>query len=83
MATVSYETDDGGGIALRAGDIDAVYCHGYGFPKHLGGPMYSAQQQGLAPIVEVMRGVAARFGPRYQPAPLLERLSASGQNWPA
>ena len=37
-------------IALRASDIDVVYCHGYGFPKHLGGPMYWAQQEGFEQI---------------------------------
>jgi len=69
------------GIALRAGDIDVVYCHGYGFPKHLGGPMYWAERQGFEPIVATLKGLAERFGPRYRPAPLLERLAASGKGW--
>lgn len=69
------------GIALRAGDIDVVYCHGYGFPKHLGGPMFWAERQGLERIVATMAGLAERFGPRYRPAPLLERLAASGESW--
>ncbi|MBE0657303.1 MAG: enoyl-CoA hydratase/isomerase family protein [Bryobacteraceae bacterium] len=29
------------GMALRAGDIDIVYIHGYGFPAWRGGPMFS------------------------------------------
>ena len=70
------------GIALRASDIDVVYCHGYGFPKHLGGPMFWAERQGLDRIVAVMNDLAERFGPRYRPAPLLERLVASGEGWP-
>ena len=69
------------GIALRAGDIDVVYCHGYGFPKHLGGPMFWAERQGLDRIVVTLKGLAERFGPRYRPAPLLERLAASGGSW--
>jgi len=32
------------GIAARAGDIDLVMIHGYGFPAHKGGPMFSAEQ---------------------------------------
>ncbi len=68
------------GIALRAGDIDVVYCHGYGFPKHLGGPMYWAERQGFERIVATMRSLE-RFGPRYRPAPLLERLAAAGTGW--
>ncbi len=28
----------------RPGDIDIVYVYGYGFPPHLGGPMWYAQE---------------------------------------
>ncbi len=42
-------------IALRSGDIDVTYIAGYGFPRHLGGPMYWAEQQGLADIAERMK----------------------------
>ncbi|HWZ61865.1 MAG TPA: 3-hydroxyacyl-CoA dehydrogenase NAD-binding domain-containing protein [Steroidobacteraceae bacterium] len=69
------------GIALRAGDIDVVYVHGYGFPAWRGGPMYWAEQAGLAPIVATMRRLAPSHGARWRPAPLLERLSASGGGW--
>src|SRR5262249_46375561 len=30
------------GIATRAADIDVVWTWGYGFPRHLGGPMFYA-----------------------------------------
>ena len=30
------------GIAQRPGDIDTIWCNGYGFPATLGGPMYWA-----------------------------------------
>jgi 3-hydroxyacyl-CoA dehydrogenase len=69
------------GIALRAGDIDVTYCHGYGFPKHLGGPMHWGEQQGLDRIVAMMEQLARRFGPRYRPAPLLVRLAEEGKGW--
>ncbi len=69
------------GIALRASDIDVTYCYGYGFPKHLGGPMFWAERQGFGQIVAMMKELAQRFGPRYQPAPLLERLAAAGKGW--
>ena len=32
----------GEGIALRPGDVDIVYVHGYGFPAYRGGPMFWA-----------------------------------------
>ena len=69
------------GIALRASDIDVVYVNGYGFPAYKGGPMYWAEQAGLAHVVETMRRLAPSHGARWRPAPLLERLAASGQGW--
>jgi len=69
------------GIALRAGDVDVVYVHGYGFPAYRGGPMYWAEQAGLGRVVETMRRLAPSHGARWRPAPLLERLAASGQGW--
>lgn len=69
------------GIALRASDIDVTYCHGYGFPKALGGPMFWAEQYGLDRILTTQRDLAGRFGPRYQPAALLEQLVKSGKGW--
>ncbi|HYL02550.1 MAG TPA: 3-hydroxyacyl-CoA dehydrogenase NAD-binding domain-containing protein [Steroidobacteraceae bacterium] len=69
------------GIALRPGDIDVVYVNGYGFPAWRGGPMHWAEQAGLARVVETMRRLAPTHGARWRPAPLLERLAASGQGW--
>ena len=69
------------GIALRAGDIDVVYVNGYGFPGWRGGPMYWAEQAGLARVVETMRRLAPTHGARWRPAPLLERLAASAKGW--
>ncbi len=42
------------GIAQRASDIDVVYCYGYGFPRHRGGPMHYVQARGLTWAVERM-----------------------------
>jgi 3-hydroxyacyl-CoA dehydrogenase len=28
------------GFAIRAGDIDVIYCYGFGFPRWRGGPMF-------------------------------------------
>jgi 3-hydroxyacyl-CoA dehydrogenase len=69
------------GIAIRASDVDVVYVYGYGFPAYRGGPMFWAEQAGLEGVVETMRRLAPTHGARWRPAPLLERLAASGQGW--
>jgi 3-hydroxyacyl-CoA dehydrogenase len=69
------------GIALRASDIDVVYVYGYAFPAYRGGPMYWAQQSGLARVVETMKRLAPTHGARWRPAPLLEELAQSGRGW--
>ncbi len=36
------------GIASRPGDVDVIWIYGYGWPAHRGGPMFYADQLGLA-----------------------------------
>ena len=67
------------GIAARASDIDVALINGYGWPADHGGPMYHADQIGLAKVVERLKDFEARYGERYRPAPLLERLAAEGK----
>jgi len=69
------------GVAIRASDIDVVYVNGYGFPAYRGGPMFWAEQSGLARVVETMRRLAVTHGARWRPAQLLERLAACGEGW--
>src|SRR5262249_18313888 len=69
------------GIAIRASDVDVVYVNGYGFPAYRGGPMFWAQETGFGQVIETMRKLASTHGQRWRPAPLLERLAASGQGW--
>ena len=38
------------GIAVRPGDIDAIWLHGYNWPAWRGGPMFYADLVGLARI---------------------------------
>ena len=65
------------GIALRASDIDIVYVTGYGFPAKRGGPMYYADQIGLANVYRDIERLYAEYGYWWKPAPLLEKLAAS------
>ncbi len=67
------------GYALRAGDIDVVYCYGFGFPRHRGGPMFYADTVGLPVILDRVKTYRARFGDYWEAAPLLERLVAEGR----
>ena len=67
------------GFALRASDIDVIYCYGFGFPRHRGGPMFYADTVGLPGVLERVRAYRTRFGDYWQPAPLLERLVAEGR----
>ncbi|MGH8186713.1 MAG: 3-hydroxyacyl-CoA dehydrogenase NAD-binding domain-containing protein, partial [Steroidobacteraceae bacterium] len=68
------------GHALRAGDIDVIYCYGFGFPRHRGGPMFYAQTVGLPIVLARVREYRERFGDYWKPAPLLEQLVASGRS---
>jgi 3-hydroxyacyl-CoA dehydrogenase len=64
------------GIAVRAADIDVVWVHGYGFPRHLGGPMFYADSLGLKQVLERIEHYRARIKSEYwQPAALIERLA--------
>ena len=66
------------GYALRAGDVDVIYVQGFGFPRHRGGPMFYADTVGLPVVLGRVREYRDRFGDYWTPAPLLERLAASG-----
>ncbi|MGD9479267.1 3-hydroxyacyl-CoA dehydrogenase NAD-binding domain-containing protein [Shinella sp. G-2] len=64
-------------VALRAGDIDLVKIHGYGFPRWRGGPMHYAEARGLAEVVAVLDRLAAE-GLAEAPSEGLRRAAAGG-----
>jgi 3-hydroxyacyl-CoA dehydrogenase len=68
------------GVAVRAADIDVVWVHGYGFPRHVGGPMFHADTLGLGHVLERIEHYRSRLGNDYwRPAPLIERLARQGK----
>ena len=71
------------GIAYRASDIDVVWVNGYGWPRHGGGPMFWADEVGLAAIVARLDAFAADTpeDPSLRPAELLRTLAASGSSF--
>ena len=66
------------GIAIRASDIDTAWINGYGFPAHLGGPMYWGAQIGLDKIHAMALKLGAANGPRWMPGEYLTRLVERG-----
>jgi 3-hydroxyacyl-CoA dehydrogenase len=70
------------GIALGAADIDVVYANGYGFPRSKGGPMFWADQIGLAKLLTQIEqfGAGCRYG-YWQPAPLLLEYAGAGRRF--
>jgi 3-hydroxyacyl-CoA dehydrogenase len=68
------------GYAVRAGDIDVIYCYGFGFPRYRGGPMFYAHTVGLPMVLARVREYRDRFGDYWKPAPLLEQLVSSGRS---
>ena len=69
----------GEGIALRASDIDVAYVHGYGFPRHQGGPMYWAELRGWSAVYETVRGYHASQGALWAPAPKLAEMAGKAR----
>jgi 3-hydroxyacyl-CoA dehydrogenase len=69
------------GYAARASDIDVIYCNGFGFPRHRGGPMFYAETIGLDTVLARVNEYRARFGDYWRASALLERLVAEGRGF--
>lgn len=70
------------GMAYRSGDCDIIWANGYGFPAWRGGPMHYAEEIGLDRVLNRLhhyRETLGEYGEMwFRPAPMLERLVASG-----
>jgi 3-hydroxyacyl-CoA dehydrogenase len=68
------------GVALRASDVDVVWCAGYGFPRYRGGPLFHADTIGLKTVHDGILKYRDIFGAmHWEPAPLLARLASEGR----
>ena len=56
------------GYASRAGDIDVIYCYGFGFPRYRGGPMFYADTVGLPVVLARIQEYRVRFVDYWRPA---------------
>ncbi len=69
-------------VAARPLDIDMIWIHGYAFPVYRGGPMFYADQLGLAGVRDAMLEYAAQTPAEHRtPAPLVERLALGAKGF--
>jgi 3-hydroxyacyl-CoA dehydrogenase/enoyl-CoA hydratase/3-hydroxybutyryl-CoA epimerase len=62
--------------SARDGDVGAIF--GLGWPPFRGGPFRYADSLGTSHLVERLAAYQARFGIRFQPAPLLSEMARTG-----
>ena len=67
------------GMAQRASDIDVVWVYGYGWPVYRGGPMFWADTEGLAKIVEGLKRQQERLGDGFTLSNLLVSKAEAGE----
>ena len=63
------------GIAASAGDVDLAMIMGTGFPPFRGGLLRFADTVHARALLDTIRTLEAAHGPRFAPAPLIERLA--------
>ncbi|ERE75260.1 peroxisomal bifunctional enzyme-like protein [Cricetulus griseus] len=70
----------GEGMAASPEHIDVIYLNGYGWPRHLGGPMYYAASVGLPTILEKLQKYYKQNPdiPQLEPSDYLRKLVAQG-----
>ncbi len=62
------------GLVADADTLDLAMVLGTGWAPHRGGPLRYARDRGIAALVQVLAGLAERFGPRFEPCPALTTL---------
>jgi 3-hydroxyacyl-CoA dehydrogenase/enoyl-CoA hydratase/3-hydroxybutyryl-CoA epimerase len=66
------------GVVARPAKLDLAMIFGTGFPPFRGGLLKHADEIGLAEVAGKLRGLVERYGARFAPSPLVERLARSG-----
>ena len=54
------------GVARQAADVDVVFVHGYGFPRHEGGPLFWASRQDRAHLAAQLDALEASTGAGFR-----------------
>lgn len=68
------------GMASSPEHIDVIYLHGYGWPRHMGGPMFYAASVGLPTVLEKLHKYYRQNPdiPQLEPSNYLRKLAAQG-----
>jgi 3-hydroxyacyl-CoA dehydrogenase len=69
------------GIAQRASDVDVVWVYGYGWPVYRGGPMFWADSEGVAKIVDGLKRQEDRMKPDFTFSRLLLEKAEKGEKF--
>jgi len=69
------------GMAQRASDVDVVWVYGYGWPVYRGGPMFWADTEGLAKIVEGLKRQQDKIGTGFSLSAMLTRKAEAGEKF--
>jgi len=66
------------GKAYRASDIDAMWLHGFGFPRYHGGLMFWADGIGARAVHDQIARWHQQYGERWAPSALLRDIAERG-----
>ncbi|XP_019524532.1 PREDICTED: peroxisomal bifunctional enzyme [Hipposideros armiger] len=68
------------GMIASPEHIDVVYLHGYGWPRHTGGPMFYASTVGLPTVLEKLQKYYRQNPdiPQLEPCNYLKKLASQG-----
>lgn len=69
------------GVADGPDSVDLAALLGLGFPRARGGLLYHADQEGTDATAGRAEALAGRFGERFAPAPLLQRLARDSRGF--
>jgi 3-hydroxyacyl-CoA dehydrogenase len=69
------------GKAYRPGDIDAMWLHGFGFPRYRGGLLFWADGIGVHEVYHQIAAWHQQYGERWAPSCLLRELADTGTSF--
>jgi 3-hydroxyacyl-CoA dehydrogenase len=69
------------GVALRPSDVDVAMINGFGFPRHVGGPMQWADEEGPLMVREDLRRWQAEAPELWTPSALWDDLVKTGRRF--